>query len=71
MNLCKEILLGLFLLFTAFFIGRRLLALAAVVCDTHASFRIQQRELLNAKRQGPRRDCTSLRSCWSRSRPRA
>ena len=35
MNLCKEILLGLFLLFTAFFIGRRLLALAAVVCDTH------------------------------------
>ena len=40
MNLCKEILLGLFLLFTAFFIGRRLLALAAVVCDTHASFRI-------------------------------
>ena len=54
MNLCKEILLGLFLLFTAFFIGRRLLALAAVVCDTHASFRIQQRELLNAKRQGRR-----------------
>lgn len=54
MNLCKEILLGLFLLFTAFFIGRRLLALAAVVCDTHASFRIQQRELLNAKRQDRR-----------------
>ena len=26
MNLCKEILLGLFLLFAAFFIGRRLLA---------------------------------------------
>ncbi len=54
MNLCKEILLGLFLLFTAFFIGRRLLALAAVVCDAHASFRIQQRELLNAKRQDRR-----------------
>lgn len=54
MNLCKEILLGLFLLFTVFFIGRRLLALAAVVCDTHASFRIQQRELLNAKRQDRR-----------------
>ena len=54
MNLCKEILLGLFLLFTVFFIGRRLLALAAAVCDTHASFRIQQRELLNAKRQDRR-----------------
>lgn len=54
MNLCKEILLGLLLLFTAFFIGRRLLALAAVICDTHASFRIQQRELLDAKRQDRR-----------------
>lgn len=44
MNILKNILLGLLLLFTVFFICRCLLALGAVIFDSHIRFRAQQRE---------------------------
>lgn len=44
MNILKNILLGLLLLFTVFFICRCLMALGAVIFDSHIRFRAQQRE---------------------------
>ena len=44
MNILKNILLGLLLLFTFFFICRCLMALGAVIFDSHIRFRAQQRE---------------------------
>lgn len=44
MNILKNILLGLLLLFTVFFICRCLIALGAVIFDSHIRFRAQQRE---------------------------
>lgn len=44
MNILKDILLGLLLLFTVFFICRCLMALGAVIFDSHIRFRAQQRE---------------------------
>ena len=44
MNILKNILLGLLLLFTVFFICRCLMALGGVIFDSHIRFRAQQRE---------------------------
>lgn len=44
MNILKNILLGLLLLFTVFFICRCLMALGAVIFDSHIRFRAEQRE---------------------------
>lgn len=44
MNILTNILLGLLLLFTVFFICRCLMALGAVIFDSHIRFRAQQRE---------------------------
>ena len=44
MNILRNILLGLLLLFTVFFICRCLMALGAVIFDSHIRFRAQQRE---------------------------
>ena len=44
MNILKNIRLGLLLLFTVFFICRCLMALGAVIFDSHIRFRAQQRE---------------------------
>ena len=44
MNILKNILLGLLLLFTVFFICRCLMALGAVIFDSHIRFRAQPRE---------------------------
>lgn len=44
MNILKNILLWLLLLFTVFFICRCLMALGAVIFDSHIRFRAQQRE---------------------------
>ena len=44
MNILKNILLGLLLLFTVFFICRCLMALGTVIFDSHIRFRAQQRE---------------------------
>ena len=44
MNILKNILLGLLLLFTVYFICRCLMALGAVIFDSHIRFRAQQRE---------------------------
>ena len=44
MNILKNILLGLLLLFTVFFICRCPMALGAVIFDSHIRFRAQQRE---------------------------
>ena len=46
MNILKNILLGLLLLFTVFFICRCLMALGAVIFDSHIRFRAQQREAI-------------------------
>lgn len=54
MNILKNILLGLLLLFTVFFICRCLMALGAVIFDSHIRFRAQQREAFLRPQRGRR-----------------